>query len=171
MTYITISTPTCFSHAHDFDALVDVKDDLSQLKFDGKSRETILIDVVSFLGFFDSNEVPSDDIGCLLFGYTFQGRIKKWCHSFVTTSIHLFNDMIIELGHSFVFYDHKSLNKKFLKLWKAPKKSIVHFYHHFYHYCFEFPRDEVDWKFLNERFQYLVHISKNPHELEYLECS
>jgi len=36
MTYITISTLTCFSHATNFDLLVDVIDDLSQLKYDVK---------------------------------------------------------------------------------------------------------------------------------------
>lgn len=36
-------------------------------------------------------------------------------------------------------------------------------------FCFEFPKDEVDWPFLAGLFQYLVHVSKNPHKLEYFE--
>jgi len=34
------------------------------------------------------------------------------------------------------------------------------------HFCFEFPKDEFDWPFLLGIFQYLFHISENPHELE-----
>lgn len=74
--------------------------------------------------------------------------------------------MFRELFCAFFFYDRKALNHKILKLWKAPNESIVQFYDLFCHYYFEFPKYEVDWKFLTERFQYLVHISENPHELE-----
>lgn len=37
------------------------------------------------------------------------------------------------------------------------------------HFCFEFPKDEVDWPFFSRRFQYLVHISEKLHELESFE--
>ena len=52
--------------------------------------------------------------------------------------------MIRELGCVFIFYEYKSLNRKILKLRKAPEESIEHFYDRFHHYYFEFPEDEVD---------------------------
>ncbi len=64
MTYITISTLECFSHAHDFEVSEDVIDDLSQIKYDGEVRATLLRHRVAFADFFHRNEVPSDDIAC-----------------------------------------------------------------------------------------------------------
>jgi len=166
MTYITISTSTCFSRTSDFNASVDVIDVLSQLKYDGESGTSLLTHKISFLGFYDKNAVPLDDIIFGLFSYTFEGNIKKCCYTFPVTSVHSFNHMFQELGCSFFFYDQKALNHKILKLLKAYNKSITHFYHHLCHYSFEFLEDEFDRKFLSEIFQYLVHISENPHELE-----
>jgi len=87
MTYITITIPSCFSHATNFDVSADIIDDLSQLKFDGESGTYLLIYAVSFMGFCVRDEVPSDDIACMLFAFTFEGRIKQWCHTLRTTSI------------------------------------------------------------------------------------
>jgi len=92
MTYIT--TLECFSHTFDFDVLVDVIDDLSQLKFYGESRKSLLIHIVSLLGFYDRNEVPSDDIAFGLFTFILEGNVKQSCHTFPTTSIHYFEHMI-----------------------------------------------------------------------------
>lgn len=94
MTYITISTPTLFSHAHDFDAPKDVINDLSQLKFECKSEEYLLIHVVSFLGLRDRNEAPSDNIVYGLLSYMFEGCVKQRCHTLPATSLHSFNHMI-----------------------------------------------------------------------------
>jgi len=110
MTYITISTLTCFSHAFDFDVSVYVIDELSRLKYDGENGTSLLIHEIFFLGFFDKNEVPSNEITCELFPYMFKGCIKQWCHTLPTTSIHSLNHMFRELGHAFLFYDRKALN-------------------------------------------------------------
>jgi len=34
---------------------------------------------------------------------------------------------------------------------------------------FQILEDEISWKFLHERFQYLLHIYENPHVLESFE--
>lgn len=144
MTYITISTLTCFSHTSDFDESMDIIDEFSQLKYDGESGEPILIHTVSFLGFCDRKEVPLADISYGLFFYTFKACIKQWHLKFPAPSIHSFKHMIRDLGRAFFCYDDKALHRKILKLKKAPNKSIVHSYDCFHHYYFEFPKDEVD---------------------------
>lgn len=114
MTYITISSPTCFSHAHDFEVLKDVINELSWIKYDGEGGISLLRHGVSFLGFCDRDEATLEDISYGLFAYTFERRIKQWCLTFPTTSIHFFNHMIKDLGHAFFCYDCKSLNHKIL---------------------------------------------------------
>jgi len=47
-------------------------------------------------------------------------------------------------------------------------ESLQDFHDCFVHYYFGFLEDEVDWEF-TEIFQYLVHFSKTPHELESFE--
>lgn len=66
-------------------------------------------------------------------------------------------------------YDSKRLCKKILQLRKSPNESLHHFHNHFMHFCFEFRKDEVHWSLLLGRFQYLVHISENTHDLESFE--
>jgi len=61
------------------------------------------------------------------------------------------------------------LNKKILELHKAPDESIWQFWEHFQNLAFQIPEDDVNWKFLRERFQHLLHISENTHELESFE--
>ena len=119
MNYITISTPTCFSHAHDFEVSEDVIDDLSQIKYDGEGGATLLRHEVSVAGFCDRNDVPSDDIVCGMFVYTLDGLVDQWCCSLPTTSIHFYDHMIDELIHSFYHYDCKALNNFFFEITKS----------------------------------------------------
>jgi len=84
-------------------------------------------------------------------------------------SIHSFKQHFIEFFHAFDFYDCKNLYKKNLNLQKAPDESVHDFHDRFIHLCFEFSKYDVDWSFLVDKFLYHVHISKNPHELEYFE--
>lgn len=125
MTYITISTPTWFSHAHDFQVLEYVIDDLSQINYSDEGRATLLRHEVSFLSFYQRNEVPSNDIACGLFTYMFEGHVDQWCHTLPIASTHLFDHMIGDLIHAFYRYECKALNRKILKLWKPPDESIA----------------------------------------------
>lgn len=94
MTYITISTLTCFSHAHDFEVLEDVIDDFSCINYDGEGKTTLLRHGVSFLGFCERNESPSEDIACGLFSYMIDEHVDQWCHTFPIEYIHSYDHMI-----------------------------------------------------------------------------
>lgn len=74
--------------------------------------------------------------------------------------------MIGDLIHAFYHYDYKELNKYFFKLREAPHESIAQFWDDFFNLTFQVPWDEIDWKFLKERFQYLLHVFENLNELE-----
>ena len=94
MTYITISTATFFSHAHNFEASEDVIDDLSQIKYNGEGRVALLRHGVAFLGFCERNEVASDGVACGLFAYMFKGHVEKWCRTLPATSIHSYDQRV-----------------------------------------------------------------------------
>ena len=66
-------------------------------------------------------------------------------------------------------FDLKALNKKILELWKALDVSLLQFWEQFCNLTFQFPEDEIGWKFLRERFQYLIDISENSQVLESFE--
>jgi len=112
MTYITILTPTFFSHAHDFEVLEDFIADLSQIKYDSEGQAALLRHGVAFIGFCHRNEVPLDDISCGLFTYTLDGHADQWCHTLPATSIHSYDHMTDELICDFYHYDCKEINKK-----------------------------------------------------------
>lgn len=95
----------------------------------------------------------------------FEGTLQ-WCVTLPATSVHSFDQLIKELACAFYRYNHRALNKKFLKLWKAPHESVEKFHKRFHNISFQIPKDEIDWKFLNDIFEYLLHISENPHILE-----
>jgi len=59
--------------------------------------------------------------------------------------------------------------KKLMKLRKEPNESIAQFWHCFHNITFQILEDEMDWKFLIERFQYLLHVFENPKQLESFE--
>lgn len=125
MTYITIYSPSCFSHAHDFEVSKDDVNDLSKIKYDGESGAAMLRHEVSFAGFFHKNEVPLDEISYEMFAYTLHGHAHQWCHTLPMTSIHSYDPMIKELIHDFYHYDCKALNKKIQKLQKTLDESLM----------------------------------------------
>ena len=40
-----------------------------------------------------------------------------------------------------------------------PQEPLDEFYIKFFHYFFEFPEKDVDWKFLSEQFSYVILVS------------
>lgn len=56
-----------------------------------------------------------------------------------------------------------------MELWKALDESLVQFSEHFRDLAYKIPEHEIDWRFLHEIFQYLLHIYENMHILESLE--
>ena len=85
-----------------------------------------------------------------------------WCVTLPNASIHSYDQLIRELAHAFYQYDHKALNKKILELRKAPDESLLQFWECIHNLEFQFLEDEIDWKFICEIFQYLLHIYENP---------
>jgi len=73
------------------------------------------------------------------------------------------------LDCAFHHYDRKALKKKKLELRKAPEESIEEFHKIFHNLAFQILEHEIDWKFLNERFQYILHIFENLHILASFE--
>lgn len=117
---------------------------MSQIKYNSEGGIALLRQGVAFIGLCERNEVPSDNISCGLFSYTFERHVEQWCHTFPVASIHSFNHMIRELGSYFFYSDHKAHNKKTLKLQKAPDESIVHFLDRFCNISFQILEDEID---------------------------
>ena len=75
--------------------------------------------------------------------------------------IHSLTQLIKEISDSFYHFDDQALNKEILKLRKAPDESIELFHTLFCNISYQFPKDEIDWEFLDGRFTYLIYISDN----------
>ena len=166
MTYVTVNPPTFLSRGCDFEVLEGLLNDLSRDTYDGEGEVALCSHGFSFMGFHERNEVLKNDIAYLLFAFTLRGHALQWCVTLHIASIHSYDQMIRELSHSFYHYDRKELNKKVLQLRKEPDESLFQFWVRFHNLAFQIPKDEIDWKFINERFQYLLHISENPHIIE-----
>ena len=85
-----ISIPILFANSLDISILMEFVDDLSHLKFDGKGQRNILYYVVEFFHFFFLSRVYYEDILSRLLTLTLEGRVKQWCYSLPTSSIHSF---------------------------------------------------------------------------------
>ena len=53
-----------------------ILDDLSKYKFNGEGGTTLLKHTIAFASFHDRRDVPSNDIACGLFVFTFEGLTK-----------------------------------------------------------------------------------------------
>lgn len=56
-----------------------------------------------------------------------------------------------------------------MELWNALDELFAQFWDHFSHLDFQIPEDKMDWKFIKNIFQYLLHVFENPHDLESFE--
>jgi len=81
-------------------------------------------------------------------------------------SIHSIYHLVTEIHRAFKNFDRKVLNEEILKLRKEPNESVEQFYMCFHNLAYRFLEDEIDWEFLDGRFEYLLHISKNPQFLK-----
>ena len=101
-----------------------------------------------------------------MFEFTLHGHPLQWLVTLHEKSIHSFGHLVLELCHYFHNFDHQALNKKILQLQKAPDESVAQFWYLFHNLTFQFLKDEIDLEFVNERFQYLLHVSQHPHILK-----
>jgi len=74
MTSVQITTPTCFSNFVYFDVPTRIIDELSKYKFSSDNGTPLFRHTISFDGFYDRHDVPSDDISCGLFSFTFEAH-------------------------------------------------------------------------------------------------
>ena len=118
MTSSKIILPTCFSKDLKFQVSVNIIDDLSHLKFNGKGETTILEQIEHFLQFCTEHNILFQDVGCRFFILMFEECIRKWCHTLTDASIHSFEHFVTKLFHVFDRYDHEHLCQKILDLRK-----------------------------------------------------
>ena len=67
------------------DELLDL---LSLLKFDSEDRMSLTRHIYAFLHFYESHEIDSEELVCVLFFLTIEGRANRWCHTLSPASIH-----------------------------------------------------------------------------------
>lgn len=104
-----------------------------------------------------------------MFAFTLHGHPMMWCFTLHDAFSHSFDQLVGELTRAFYQYDHKALNKKIMELQIAPDESVMQFWERFRNLLYQIPEYEIDWVFLDEIFQYLLHIYENLHMLESFE--
>jgi len=129
---------------------------LSCKTHDGGGQVALVRHTVGIVGSFERHEIFEVYMTCAFFAYTLRGHPLHWHATLPKKSIHYFHHLIAEIDHAFNHFDRKSLNKEILKLRKAPNESIEQFYMCFHNLAYRFPEDEIDWKFLNGRFNHLL---------------
>ena len=80
-------------------------------------------------------------------------------------SIHSFEQLASELQQAFHRYDFQSVLIKLNDIRMEPQEPLDEFSLKFFHYCFEFPERDVDWKCLSEQFRYVILVSLNQFQL------
>ena len=122
---------------------MDIIHELSNLKFDGRGEITILEHTSHFLEFCDSHKVDREDAPCKLFTFTFKACIKKWYYTFLTTSIHSFEQLVKEFYLAFNGFNY-DVYKKIIHREMEYDYSIGDFHDQFIHFCYEFYDDDID---------------------------
>lgn len=56
-----------------------------------------------------------------------------------------------------------------MHLRKAPNEPLNDFHNCFIHFCYNFFEDDIDWNFVKDKFEFIIHISMNPKEYESFE--
>jgi len=95
----------------------------------------------------------------VLFFLTLEGRVNQWCNTLPLSSIHYFEHLIKELHLEFDSYDYQDVLKIINELRMKYNESIEVFFNQFLHFCYEFPKEDIDWDFFKQKFEHLVHIS------------
>jgi len=80
---------------------------MSQLKFDGEGGISITEHTSQFLKYSDISELIYEDVVCKLFTLTVDNRVKLWCHTLPSSSIHSFEQLFKEIHQEFDKYDYR----------------------------------------------------------------
>jgi len=159
MAHPQIILPRCFSSLCSPSQLLisgEPLDDLSQLKFYGEDGTSITEHISNFLKFY---EIDDENISCVLFFLTLEGRVNRLCHTLPLASIHSFDQFFEEIHQAFDRYDYRDVSNKINQLRMNPNESIDDFYKRFLYLCYEFLGENLDWDFLKVEFESLARIS------------
>lgn len=107
---------------------IEITHDLPNLKFDGKGEITTLEHTSRFLEFYDSRKVDCEDVVCRLFTFTFKACIKQWHYTFLTASIHSFEQLVKEFYLAFNWYNYEDVYKNIIHLKIKYDDSIEDFH-------------------------------------------
>ena len=86
---------------------------MSQFKFDSEGDTPITEKASLFLKFYEHYEIDYDDVACILFFLTLEGRFNRWV-SYPTTCFH----------SSFDRYNYQDVLKRINQLRMEPNESI-----------------------------------------------
>lgn len=156
-------------YGNDFIFLEKLLDNLSLKKFDGGGYVALVRHAVRIVGSCERHGFFEEYMSCVLFIYTLRGNPMHWCATLPKKSIHSLAQLVAEIDRAFNHFDCKALNQEILKLRKEPDESVEQFHTCFCNLACQFPEDDIDWEFLDRRFEYLLYISKNLQFLKSLE--
>jgi len=122
---------------------MEISHELSNLKFYGKGQITILEHTSHFIEFYDSLKVDCEDVACRLFTFTFKACIKQWYNTFLTTTIHSFEQLVKEIYLAFDGCSYEGVYKKIIHLEMKYDDSIEDFHDKFIHFYYEFYDDDI----------------------------
>lgn len=137
---------------------------MSCLKLDGQGTTTILDYIIEFIQFCFSSGVYFEEILARLSSLTLDGHAKQWCYSLPTTYSSYFKHLVNGLCHVFYKYEYQDNLNEIDQLRMESNESLEHFTNRFLHLCYEFPDEDVDWQFLDEKLCFLVRMSRKYFE-------
>jgi len=74
--------------------------------------------------------------------------------------------LVNEVHHVFNKYEYQDVLNEIDQFIMEYNESLEQFYDKFLHIFYEFLDEDVDWKFLDETFQFLVSISRKYFEVD-----
>ena len=93
--------------------------------------------IYDFLHFCESREIDSDELFCVLFFLTLEGRANQWCHTLPPASVHSLLTFLKELHQAFDECDHQDVYGRISHLTMRGRKSVEEFATRFLHLCHE----------------------------------
>jgi hypothetical protein len=100
---------------------------LSQIKFDGEGEMIASEHACKLWKFCCSHNNTNGSVICRLFSLTFAGRVKSWCETLSTVSIHTWEQFMCQFWHDFENYDYDDFCAEISELQKNEDESLEDF--------------------------------------------
>lgn len=97
--------------------------------------------IYDFLHFCESHEIDSDELVCVLFFLTLEGRDNLWCQALPPASIHTLLTFVVELHQAFNECDHQDVYEIISRLRMKLNESVEDFATRFFTYVMKFLRN------------------------------